>query len=316
MDVAPIRQPLVSTDTVSKFASHVVPQLNIRTDKHPTPLSQLLFISVLYIFAGEHRKSDVGDLLYTMHISGEAEVNVFEVDLLRSPDHDVTVRVFWDSILARIKLKEWQVVIVTPPCNTHSRARNANNWGPPPVRSKLYPYGYPWLTGVHLQEVELANLFVELTFEACDAAHSVEAAFLIEHPEDLGATADLQQPASIFGLVKMRDLVQKTGAGTVALHQCPWGAPSSKPTRIVSTLDLSIPDEDNKLYHTWPVFSKTGQYEGPLPRNCGHRHKGLLGRSTSGGKFRTASAASYPAGMCRWIVRMIIKFCKISHVSP
>ena len=312
MDTVPIPRPIVATFTGTEVISAVVPQLEPPCETALTLTSHVPFISVLYICAGEHRKSDVGYLLSSMQIAGKAVVKVLEVDLLRSPEHDVTVAAFWNSIIIQIKDRMWAVVVVTPPCNTHSRARNANHAGPPPVRSKAFPYGYPWLSGLHLQEVTLANHFIDITFEACEAAFSVGAAFLIQHPEDLGATSDFQQPASIFGITEMHALVKRTRAKTAAFHQCPWGAPSSKPTRVVSTLDLKNPEDDNVLYYTWPIFDKWGTYKGPLPRNCGHRHQGLLGRRPSGrnaGSFRTSGSASYPANMCKWIVDMIFRFC-------
>ena len=39
----------------------------------------------------------------------------------------------------------YDVVLVTPPCSTFTRARSANKRGPPPIRSKQHPKGYPRL---------------------------------------------------------------------------------------------------------------------------------------------------------------------------
>ena len=144
----------ISADTIASLpASHA---LNL--DSFPKAAKNPLDISVLYIFAGIHRKSDVGDLLFGMQTAGKASVHVLELDLLRSPLHDVTNASFWKSIILRIKQREFAVVIATPPCNTHSRARNANRAGPPPLRSRAHPYGYPWLSGSQLQEVEMERV--------------------------------------------------------------------------------------------------------------------------------------------------------------
>jgi hypothetical protein len=273
-------------------------------------LQQILpFVSVLYVFCGELRKSDVGELLRSLQTSNQITLHLVEVDLVRSDSHNMTAEGFWTSLVRRILQKEFQVIIMTPPCSTFSRARNSNSWGPPPVRSKRFPWGYPWLSGRHLQGVSIANLFIRQTFEGCQAAHSVGAAFFLEHPEDLGTTDDLQQPASLFAMEELLELCRNTGARTAAFHQCHWGAPSSKPTRTVSTLDLAA-DSTNVLFHAWPKFDKAGFYLGPLPRLCGHRHKALLGRTADGSAFKTSASASYPPAMCQWIVSMIIRFCQ------
>ena len=274
----------------------------------PSPASFL--VSVLYVFAGKHRKADLGDQLRMLAAEGSFTLQVFELDLLRSPQHDITVEVFWQSILARIRAGEWRVVLMTPPCNTHSRARNANVFGPPPVRSKRYPLGFPWLTGKLLKETMLANSFIDQTFEACRAACLAHSAFLVEHPEDLGTTADNQQPASIFALSELHQLVQESGAVTAAFHQCPWKSLSQKPTRVVTTLPIKESDcLGNKLFFIWPQLDKSGFYHGPLPRKCGHYHKPLIRRTDEDSGFRTALAASYPPQMCLWIANMIVSYC-------
>ena len=159
--------------------------------------------------------------------------------------------------------------------------------------------------------MDLANKFVDQTVEAARTAHEAGAAFFIEHPEDLGATSDGQLPASIFSSDTMFQLCKSTGARTGAFHQCHWGASTSKPTRVVSTLDIAKKVSSNVVYLDWPKFNKKGAYLGPLPRSCGHKlHTPLLGRTSDDKAFKTAGAASYPAAMCKWIADLIIEFCK------
>ena len=269
-------------------------------------------VSLLYIFAGQHRKSDIGDQLQNLKIAGLITLQILEVDLLRSTDHDVTSDSYWGSLLAKIHAGVFQVIICTPPCNTHSRARNSNVQGPPPIRSKSFPAGFPWLAGKHRQAALLANSFIDKMFEVCHLAHSVGSAFLAEHPEDLGKCTDGSTPASIWSLDEMRTLQQTTKAKTRAFHQCHWGAESSKPTRAIGTLDMEDPDGRNVLFSAWPSFDVQGLYTGPLPRVCGHsRHKPIIRTNSGQGTFRTAAAAAYPPAMCTWIVNMVIRFCSL-----
>ena len=179
------------------------------------------------------------------------------------------------------------------------------------MRSKEWPWGFPWLEAKALQKCEEANRFIKLMFELCRTASQAGSPYLLEHPEDLGAADDGSIPASIFALQDMFSFAQDTRATTIAFHQCGFLAPSAKATRIVTTLPL-LPAPGVTFHRSWPSFNSSGHYKGPLPRRCGHRHKPILGRDTQTGIFRTAAAASYPDKMCLWLALMIVSFCQSS----
>ena len=272
-------------------------------------------VRVLYVFAGKQRQSDVGHHLRRMQEQNLIALNLLELDLLRSPDHDVLQADFWADTMQKVDSGHYNVVIMTPPCNTHSRARHSQSPGPKPLRSKRYPKGYPWLEGRQLATVQQANAFVSMTWDTCRRAHLAKAAFLVEHPEDLGATKDGELPASIWSEQDCWTVAEETMAETAAFFQCPFGANTSKPTRILTTLPLLAPDYPALTFNSWPIFSKQGGYRGPLPKRCGHRHKGLLGKQDPSGPFLTSAAAAYPPAMCKWIATMIVAFCKQPKVG-
>ena len=275
----------------------------------PPPSSRRCF-SVLYIFAGEQRQSDVGDCLKTLCKGQNYVVKCDNIDLLRDASHDVLAPELQDDLRNRLKSKVYDVLVITPPCNTHSRARSANSNGPPPVRSKAWPLGFPWLRGKHLASVKLANALMEFTWELCLLAHSVHVPWLSEHPEDLEVTPSGDNPASFWATAQTLELAHACSAETAAFFQCPWGAATSKPTRVLGTLRLRSPTPPAMLFRGWPKFSKDGRYLGPLPRRgCGHRHKRRLLGHTKAGKFMTSAAAAYPPLMCMWIARLILEFC-------
>ena len=305
---APYFEPLLVTQ-ISSAPPDVPETAHPVVQSFPSSFQQRLRVNVLYVFAGAHRKSDVGDQLRTMQLEFGFDMDIREVDLLRSTTDDVTITSFWEGLLNDLRTGLYDCLVITPPCNTHSRARNAASPGPRPLRSKKFPWGFPWLTGKLLEECEMANGFIRQTLEACHIAHLHNVSFLVEHPEDLGSTPAGDQPASIWSLHEMFELAVSTKASTVALHQCHLGAASSKPTRLLSTLDLNNPNLGPPLSRGWPQFSNAGFYKGPLPRHCGHRHKPLLGRSGPSGKFRTSAAAAYPPAMNCWIAQMIIRWC-------
>ena len=262
-------------------------------------------LRVLYIFAGIKRRSDLYDCLTELQKEFNFILFMREIDLLRNPEDDVTKETFWEQTMQSIRDSNWQVLIVTPPCHTHSRSRN--NWraspGPRPLRSKDFPFGFPWLTPKNKLVCEQANLFIAQTIEAALASLDVDAPFVIEHPEDLGVTAHNETPASIWQLPEIHDLQVQAKAFTWALFQCKFSAMTSKPTRFLSNLRCAAQEP----YQGWPKVDDFGKYCGPLPPVCphkGHDFK-LVGRDPTSDKFLTAASASYPPDMCQWLARLI-----------
>ena len=255
---------------------------------------------MLDVFAGAERKSDVRDYLQQFCT---ADLSMREIDLARSPAHDVTKDGLWASLLQEIRAGLYNVVIMTPPCNTWSRARFSNRRGPRPVRNREWPWGFPWLERRLRDQCEQGNAFVRMTLEGCQAATEAGAWWLIEHPEDLGRTSTGDVPASIFQLPELRSLAANCQATSFALHQCHYGAATSKPTRLVTTLPAAL----GEPHQGWPQFDDRDGYRGPLPASCGHRHaRQLIGRS-SDGAFATAASAAYPPKLCEHIAELIVR---------
>ena len=142
----------------------------------------------------------------------------------------------------------------------------------------------------------------------------------MEHSEDLGI-ARLGHPACIWQLSRCRKLAESSNAVTGALFQCStFGAPKHmhgadypKPTRLLGTCKgLS-----HILHLGWPMHSEAGEYLGPLPSWCGHRHKTMLlahPKALGGeGVFPTASAAAYPPAM-NWALAKIIIASSVQRI--
>lgn len=275
--------------------------------------SQEVF-NVLYLFAGAERKCDVAECLKSLCANKPRKINCENIDLLRNRKHDVLEPEFRSRLRQRVQKKEFDVVVVTPPCNTHSRARNANVFGPPPIRSQRWPMGFPWLQGSNLKAANLSNDLLEFTWEICRDADVAGVPWVKEHPEDLGQTRNGDHPASIWSteqeLALCKDTTHRPEAQTAALFQCPFGAKTSKPTRITATLPLLDPPKPAKLYRGWPAFTRQGQYKGPLPvSGCGHKNHPQLLKRKPDGSFRTSAAAAYPPLMCHWLALLILTWC-------
>ena len=164
-----------------------------------------------------------------------------------------------------------------PPCSTWSRAVWANRLGPKPVRSREFPFGFPWLKAELKEKADLGTTLVMRCIEALELAPG-ETVCLWEHPEDLGRARN-GTPASMWQLEALRKVAKKRGMDTIAFHQCTYGADYPKPTRFLSDarglLQLG--------FGGWPTFNKDLYYLGPLPRSCGHSHQPLIGAEDGGG---------------------------------
>ena len=265
------------------------------------PSAEIPVVKVLYLFAGRRRHSDVAAHLREAESLGKIKLILKEFDIERSPMHDLTDVSLWNEILDTLKEGGW-CVIVSPPCNTFSRARFQHilHPGPKPLRTRAWPKGFPWLSNASKAVVSEANFFVEKCLEACECAACSHGFFLLEHPEDLG-TVQGEQPGSIWQWQEVLDLIPKFSATCFAIHQCQFGALTPKPTRILMNMEVT----DARCFCALPKFDKLGFYKGPLPRKCGHRHKHrLIGKT--GSKWNTSPSAAYPAGMCGFIAHMIL----------
>ena len=160
----------------------------------------------MYLFAGARRHSDVAACLRQAEASGNIKLILKEFDIERSPDHDLTNVALWTEILETLDEGSW-FIIVSPPCNTFSRARfQRRHPGPRPVRTKAWPRGFPWLSKANKQKVAEAIFFVDKCIEACERAANSNGFFILEHPEDLGVVDD-EHPGSIWQWPEILELI-------------------------------------------------------------------------------------------------------------
>ena len=227
---------------------------------------------------------------------------VREFDICRDDKHDLTQANVWGEIYALLA-KPNTVFITSPPCNTHSRARHGRP-GPQPLRSSVWPRGFPWLSPPKAATVDAVNYMIDCSIKASIIAAEHGNQFLWEHPEHLGLAADGLVPASIWELPELLDVLARFHAITFALFQCQYGAPTSKPTRFLTSLSafLSSPPQ----YSGLPRLDAQGRYVGPLPKTCPHgSHEGLIGKDPSTKGWRTAPSASYPPQLCHFLAKAV-----------
>ena len=241
--------------------------------------------------------------MYSVNTLG-FELSIKELDIERSEADDLLQASLWEQIWHEIENNFWDVVILTPPCNTFSRARcrALGAPGPPPLRNVMHPWGFPWLTGNNWELIQDHNFLVTQCFKTIHKCIANAVDFLFEHPEDLGVTNLGEHPASVWQLAETKQLVEEFLVITFAIFQCHFGALSPKPTRFMTSLS-----EANKFPHQGlPTFDSARHYMGPLPSSCSHKFhvQKLIGKEK--GKWKTAAAAAYPPGLCKWLAALIV----------
>ena len=268
-------------------------------------------IKVLYLFSGKRRKTNVAAVLRAWSLHAEFEIEVDEWDILNGPSFDLLADENRDRLLAAISQGIYAAVLMSPPCGTWSRAPWANQFGPRPLRSSGFPWGFAWLEGHRLKKVAASNSMVRLCLQVLELIEksSFTIYFWLEHPEDLGSVSSYRRrarrmwfarvdtkirPASIWQLPQLRRLLQLPGTLTRVFHQCAFGADSPKPTRVFTDLAYF----GSLGYSSWPQLDHYGAYTGPLPRQCacGRPHQQLISKNSKG-DFKTTAAAAYPPAM-------------------
>ena len=209
-----------------------------------------LVFRVLYLFSGKHRSTSLKSCLEELAPSFNISVQVEEFDIEQNVSHDLAGEGLQNQLLQKLRSGLVDALVTTPPCSTFSRVRAANMKGPPPVRSRDHLWGFPWLFGQLKQDVMVGNSLVVFSVEMLEAAQEVQLSTngvpirtFMEHPEDLGGACREEDgawfvPASIWQWDRLQRLVEAIEFAnfTVVFHQCCWGAPWRKPTRILSNL--------------------------------------------------------------------------------
>lgn len=284
-------------------------------------------LKVLYLFAGQERKTSVAAYLREMAEKKGWKLQVEEVDIKRDPKEDLSLLDFQTKIIARISSGEFHAVLCTPPCSTWTRVRMANMRGPPPLRSFDYPWGFPWVSNRFRQQVDLGSSLVRFAIQVWSAAAAkssrpseIQAIFVFgEHPEDLGAVIReedglLLRPASIWQLAELQAILSPSSSlKTVAINQCCWGAPWRKPTRLISSSPVVWSWGSNQM----PSFTEEGFYEGPLSQaECSCVNLRSLARKSNEEGFRTTGSDVYPPQLDEAIAAAIIKHCEPVKAQP
>ena len=243
-------------------------------------------LQTLHLFSGPDDRTDgMAAFLQTVGIG------MYCVDVVNKCawGMDIGDDVVWCKLKAVIRAGYYHFLFAGPPCRTFSLARQVRP-GPPPLRDRQYPYGFPrsqarkrGLKPTDFDKIRLDNLLAARTAEACSIMRDLGRGFAVEQPWPWGERG--ADAPSMFELDQFADL-QRQGAKTVVFDQCMYGASSPKPTQI--------------LYH----FAR---FDG-LAARCHHpagSHAPTVGVKTKAGDFATKALSAYPSQLNKAIADII-----------
>ena len=222
---------------------------------------------VLYLFSGKPRKHDMTSCLQEVCRDSGYKLSMECMHIQRKPRIDLSYSKQRKRILDKIRSGSYDVILMSPPCSTFTRAVWANFKGPRPVRSYQKPRGLDSLTSAERDKAILGNIFADFCCEVIMATLDTELSFLLmEQPEDLGAMRYGprmgQRPSSMWQWPQLAKVRDKPGYVSCALHQSELGASYPKPTRLLLKTRIQRP---TFWYLGAPSFDSQGYYTGPLP---------------------------------------------------
>lgn len=203
----------------------------------------------------------------------------------------------------RLQIRDGKVqgVLSGPPCNTWSKARAVElvdeegqpARGPRVVREKHELWGKQSLGLRELEAVLLGNALLQFCIMALIHLMHTGGWGLVEHPALLD-----QEAASIWHLAAVHVLLRYPGVRLHHLQQGHYGAPSPKPT---SLLTVNLHAMESSLA-AWKLTQQA-----PLSTSVGQ---------TAAGAFRTAPLKEYPPSFCASLAQAFFcAFNKPNHAE-
>ena len=245
------------------------------------PLVTVKVYRFLHLFSGHRRDGDLADWLSRTGQKYGVVVLTTCADKGYSDTWDFTKEKNREAVMAMLWSGHFDAVGGGPPCSTWSAARYAGDDGPPPLRSRLHPWGLPGLGRSYQNKVNEHNILMLFMLEALGVAFPEMVGFM-EHPADWG-----RDPyPSVWATESWQSMQRKFSLMLVEFDQCMMGSPARKSTGVGGN------------------FEELSSLDGI---RCTHgRHPALIGREADG-SFRTRAAQAYPSDMCRRLSEVIVQ---------
>ena len=275
-----------STSAVTDTISGSVDQFKVRRGK------------VLLLFSGPHQRPDS---LRAFLAQAGIEATEFDIVNEHMGDQNLLDDATWGRIRRDLQAGVYVALFAAPPCRTFSEVRTQRP-GPPPLRERDYPYGYPraqakqrGISDEHLVMLREDNLLADRTAEACSILHRQRKVYGVEQPYPW------KSGFSMFDLEAFAAL-EKQGAKRVVFDQCPFGAEVRKPTQI-----LYWGADFGRLYARCdhPVITQINE-DGTAYQST---HPNLAG------EYLTKKLAAYPKQLNKAIASILADACRKGDVA-
>ena len=300
---------LAVTPAVLTTATGIAQSTVAATIAKKRKLAAQSFAQCLYMFAGIKRRSSIGSILQA------AGWQVTEIDILQGgPAHDVTRVEVQARLMQEVATHKFRLLLCSPPCDTFSRVKWANRWGPQPTRSFEHQRGFPWLKPADKHRANLANSLVDFMYDLITVHLQWAPSMLaVEFPEDLGAITAGEhkgkRPSSIFQWQQFGQILELPGVSTVGIRQSDFGEDYAKPTRLI----LKFPILVLRLFFAGlPQFDDEGWYLGPIPRT---KAKKTLAKTSKFETFRTSGTAAWPIELCKDLAASAVQSLQVQGTN-
>ena len=260
---------------------------------------------VLHAFSGRRR---VGDLQYFL----EKAISQKRSYVLHVISLDIVLNSTWGNISKEHTREYWLHAIRArwvlaflggPPCESWSRARAVGHeaighFKPRVLRDMEFLWGFESVSVRELTQLLIGNCLLGLSFAAMIELSATGGFGLLEHPAE---PDDLPSAASIWRLPLLRLILQLPGMRKCRLAQGLLGAPTPKPTDLLTLNMEGIMMQFNK---------HRIRKELPKARAIGKQNDG---------HWKTSVLKEYPPSMCQAIARTFISVfdgCPVDTEMP
>ena len=242
----------------------------------PRPISVVQNAIFVYVFSGRRRVGDFQSHLETIMRARGISGRVLQLDLAISEKHDVGDPALLQMLLRWIESGCIAGLLIAPPCETWSQARNIEPrepTDPRPLRSAEDPFGLQRLTLAEMEQLVVSSflLYTTLRLLLATAVHQVPS--ILEHP----AEPRLRCRASIWRLPWLMQFEKWHWMRRYKVWQGELGAHVPKPTHF-GTFHVPCFQQVLEQYKVQPDWTA-------LTR---------LGGKDSSGQWKTSSAKEYP----------------------
>ena len=206
------------------------------------------------------------------------------------------------NLLFQVQQGNFDLVCVTLRVHGMSRALFANSSGPSPLRSRRYPYGFPWLTAHSKRAVDEITIQAATLMVYAFATMTRRSTGLLLFASEERGEAHFGEPCSWWQSSELQ-LVSRLGAHRVAFYTCDiakrWGVTQldkAGSMGVLSNFRLPVSSAAG-----WPRISESREYRGPLSAkcSCGAQHESIKSQKASSPAIHATVCAEFPKALHR-----------------